>query len=84
LIVIPQLHDIHWARGNCNFYNGFIRRANEILPTIDLMENFASLNDFGELYTDDDYGGHLLPKGNELVYRAVLEKLKTQCPQRFC
>jgi hypothetical protein len=79
-VFIPQKDDIEFIKTNYHFYENFINTINDIkgIIFIDITEKFLEISNLDDLYSDDNqYGGHLSKRGNELVANIIHKYLQT-------
>jgi hypothetical protein len=71
VVVMPQLFDLKLIGRDTPAYRAFYRDLGTEFAVLDLTDKFAR-DDVGNLYINDQYGGHLSPAGNLLVAREIL------------
>jgi hypothetical protein len=76
-ILLPQLIDFHVInKTGLNLYSAFI--SNIDIPgsqVLDFTKPFSKLENLGEYYVNDKYGGHISKKGNEYIANILTKKL---------
>jgi len=83
IMVMPQLIDIKIQEKNEDIaYIKFFQEINNTIPVIDLTEIFHEYN-IQNLFTDDVYGGHFSPEGNQVVANHLRNKLLYLFPEEF-
>lgn len=69
-LFLPQKDDLLFIKNNYHFFQNFLEQIKIIdgLFFIDITEQFLKITNLDELYSDDnEYGGHLSNKGNQMV-----------------
>jgi len=76
-ILLPQLIDFHVInKTGLNLYSDFINNID--IPgsqVLDFTQPFSKLENLGEYYVNDKYGGHISKKGNSFIADILLKKL---------
>lgn len=76
ILVIPQLLDFYEDKSRDMPYSKFYDAISGDCAMIDMAATFRDY-DLSEIYINDQYGGHLSAKGNELVAESVGEWVKS-------
>lgn len=71
-VIFPQLFDLKLS-SRINYQN-FFEDLKKDISVIDLTDNFLKKN-YGKLFINDKYGGHLNKKGNIFVAKIIQKKL---------
>lgn len=74
-LVIPQLLDFYEDKYLNMPYSVFYKELASEYDVIDMAEKFRT-HELSDIYINDQYGGHLSTKGNELVAESVVEWVK--------
>ena len=74
---MPQLLDLKLKNNKVLDYETFFNELKKEMDILDLTSIIYKKN-FESLYIEDKYGGHFSPKGNEVVYKIVLDHLKNR------
>jgi len=82
LAIMPQLMDIELSRGSATSYSGFFEDLGREMAVIDLTDSITELSPH-IAYVNDQYGGHLSSRGNELVAAQIQVVLKKLLPSSF-
>lgn len=78
VLVMPQLLDLELNEKRDNTYKSFFRDvAEKDLSVIDMTPIFKKRKN-SELYIDDQYGGHLSEKGNQIVSESIEKWLNSK------
>lgn len=78
-LFIPQKDDIIFIKNNFHFFKSFVEMIEKIngLYMIDVTEKILEKSNLDELYSDDNqYGGHLSKKGNQLLATIIHNEMK--------
>ena len=80
-LLLPYQQDIeHLREKGKSYYANLTQQASDILMTIDMAPFFLDMQE--SIYTNDFYGGHPNPLGNEMIAKVLYEKLwLTNCPE---
>ena len=76
LIITPQLLDLESK--NLKYSIDYFRNIKNSINCIDLTSDILMIKNFNKLYLKDIYGGHLNKKGNKIISKIILKKLKNQ------
>jgi len=83
IMVLPQLIDLKMEKSNGDMaYTKFFQEINDIISVIDFTEIFHNHNR-QQLFTNDVYGGHFSPEGNQLVANYLKKQLLYLFPEEF-
>lgn len=74
-LLLPQLNDIVYIRQHGSYYAHFVAQARKLMLTVDLTESIMECENISALYSNDNYGGHFSPAGNQFVAKTVYEYL---------
>lgn len=75
-VLLPYQADVEYTRKKgVIYYEEFVRRASDIVRTIDTMPGLLEVNE--SIYINDYYGGHLNECGNEIVASILYEQLRS-------
>ena len=78
-LFLPQKDDIGFIKNNYNFYQKFEDEISSIkdLHVIQITKKFLLEKEIDIIYSDDnEYGGHLSKRGNEIVASLIHSYLK--------
>jgi len=75
IIVIPQLLDLAAKLSDAMNYEHFYKSISNTMACIDLTSFFRTQSDIDGMYIEDNYGGHLSAKGNEIVAKYMYDYL---------
>lgn len=75
ILVIPQLLDFYEDKYTNMPYSDFFNDLASEYNVIDMSEKFRT-QELQNIYINDQYGGHLSAKGNELVAESVVEWIR--------
>jgi hypothetical protein len=76
VVVIPQLLDLKLNKNKHPPYEDYYNKLAHYFSVLNLTEKFSNMK-FENLYINDQYGGHLSAKGNQLVAHEILNWLKS-------
>jgi hypothetical protein len=82
ILVIPQLLDFYEDKYLSMPYSVFYEELASEYDVIDMAGKFRT-QELTDIYINDQYGGHLSAKGNELVAESVVEWVKTLNLSKF-
>lgn len=71
VVLMPQLLDLKLTGGKTPTYKAFYQKLGTEFAVLDMTETFTR-EEVGNLYINDQYGGHLSSAGNSLVAREIL------------
>ena len=67
LVMMPQLLDVALIREGRHYYASALKSLPEGLVVVDVAPELLRHENVSELYIDDQFGGHLSAKGNQVV-----------------
>jgi hypothetical protein len=67
LVFTPQLLDLELLRSGEHFYADFLERVANEVEVLDMAPFLIDQRSDPEMYIDDNFGGHLSKRGNQLV-----------------
>lgn len=82
ILVIPQLLDFYEDKYLSMPYSNFYEELALEYDVIDMAGKFRT-HELTDIYINDQYGGHLSAKGNELVAESVVEWVKSLNLSKF-